>query len=408
MTATVSLNDRRTGPAEDRTASPRAAVLSAVNHPLFTYRLVVVTSAVLLSLGLMMVISASSVIGAAGKNDPYFYGKRQIIFAAVGVLGAWALSMLPERVARMISRPAMILALILMILTFTPAGVAVAGNRNWLSFGPAWTQFQPSEFAKVALILWGAEQLASRGKKLVDLREWGPYLLAAFLVVGLVVFQKDQGTAMVILAMVIVILVAAGFPWRWLAGLVGAAAIGVATLVVVEPYRMRRIWAFLNPDDDPLGLNMQAGRGIEALASGGWFGQGLGSSRLKWGLLSEAHTDYIFAIIGEELGVMGTVTVIALFLILAYAGIRIANRSDSVFSRLVAVGVVSWFTVQAFVNIAVAVRAFPVMGVTLPMISYGGSSLMANLFALGLLAGCARHEPAARELLEANKGRSRK
>jgi len=415
MTTTASLDTRPSVSADDLDAdvvdltgpgSPRGVILSAVDHPLFTYRLVVVTSAVLLTLGLLMVISASSVIGAAQKSDPYYYGKRQIMFALAGVAGAWALSMLPERFVKMMSRPVLVLGLVLMILTFTPLGVEVAGNRNWLSFGPAWAQFQPSEFAKVALIVWGAEQLGRRGKKLVDLRQWSPYLVAAFLLIGLVIFQKDLGTAVVLLAMVLVILVAAGAPWRWLLALIGAAAAGVVAMVFLEPNRMRRIWAFLNPQDDPLGLNMQSGRGIDALASGGWFGQGLGSSRLKWGLLSEAHTDYIFAIIGEELGVMGTCGVIALFLILAWAGLRIANRSDSAFSRLVAVGVVAWFSVQAFMNIAVAVRAMPVMGVTLPMISYGGSSLMANLFALGLLAGCARHEPGARQMLSAGKRRA--
>jgi len=155
-----------------------------------------------------------------------------------------------------------------------------------------------------------------------------------------------------------------------------------------------------------LGMNLQPRRSIYALASGGWFGQGLGASRQKWGLLAEAHTDYIFAIIGEELGLLGTLTVIALFVALAWAGIRIATKS-SPFYRLVAIGVVAWFSVQAFVNIAVAVRAIPVMGVTLPMISYGGSSLMANLFAVGLLAGCARHEPEAGRVFLSRKHRPR-
>jgi cell division protein FtsW len=170
---------------------------------------------------------------------------------------------------------------------------------------------------------------------------------------------------------------------------------------------MQRIWAFRSPPEDPLGLNLHSSRSIYALATGGWFGQGLGSSRQKWGLLADAHTDYIFAIIGEELGLMGTITVIALFVILAYAGIRIANRSASTFSRLVAIGVVAWFTIQAFVNIAVAIRLIPVMGVTLPMVSYGGSSLLANLFALGLLAGCARREPEAVQMLSKRVHRPR-
>jgi len=387
----------------DEQSSPKILLKAALDHPLFSYHLVVAVSAVLLVLGIMMVISASSVIAAADMNDPYYFGKRQMVFAVCGVAGAFLLSRLPEKAVRGLSWPVLLLAMVLIILTFTPLGVEVSGNRNWLAFGPAWTQFQPSEFAKVAIIVWGANDLARRKKYLTDLRQWLVYVVAAFTIIGLVVFQKDQGTAMVIAAMVLVVLVAAGAPWRLILGLVGLVVAGVVGLVLLQPYRMRRIWAFLNPAQDTLGLNQQSQRGIYALASGGWFGQGLGASRQKWGLLAEAHTDYIFAIIGEELGLLGTCTVIALFAVLAYAGIRIARRSTSTFSRLTAIGVVAWLTVQAFVNIAVATRLLPVMGVTLPMISYGGSSLMANLFALGLLAGCARHEPAAQQVLSAHK-----
>jgi cell division protein FtsW len=275
----------------------------------------------------------------------------------------------------------------------------VAGNCNWLGFGPTWTQFQPSEFAKVALIIWGAHNLALRRRRLVDLRQWLVFVVASFTVVALVVLQKDQGTAVVMTGMIILVLIAAGAPWRLLIGLGVAAVLGLTALVLVQPYRMSRIQAFLDPASDPLGMNLQPTRGLYALASGGWFGQGLGASQQKWGQLVAAHTDYIFAIIGEELGLMGTLTVVGLFVILAYAGIRVALRSGSWFNRLVAVGVVAWFSVQGFVNIAVAIRLVPVMGVTLPMISYGGSSLMANLLALGLLAGCARRETGAAELL---------
>ena len=394
-------------PEEEQPSSQPTFLKAAFAHPMFDYHLVVVTSAVLVCLGLMMVISSSSVIAAAEMDDPYYFGKRQIIFAIIGIAGAWVLSMLPEKFMRAMSWPVLILAMLLLILTFSPLGVDVAGNRNWLGLGPTWARFQPSEFAKLAIIVWGANDLARRQKRLIDMRQWLMYIVACFTLVALVVLQKDQGTAMVMGAMVIVVLVAAGAPWRMLAALGGVAVVGVVGLIAIQPYRMRRIWAFLNPNEDLLGLNLQAQRGIYALASGGWFGEGLGASRQKWGLLAEAHTDYIFAIIGEELGLLGTLTVIALFVALAYAGIRIASRSACAFSRLVAVGVVAWFTVQAFVNIAVAIRLVPVMGVTLPMISYGGSSLMANLFAVGLLAGCARREPEAQQLLKDRRNKPR-
>ncbi|MCL2483038.1 MAG: putative lipid II flippase FtsW [Propionibacteriaceae bacterium] len=391
------------GQPAEKARSPKTVVRTAMAHPLFDYHLVIVTSVVLLCLGLLMVISASSVIAAAQMGDPYYFGKRQIIFAVFGVLGAALLSLIPERFLTKLSWPALLLAVLLLLLTFTPLGVSVAGNQNWLSFGSSWTQFQPSEFAKLAIILWGANDLAHRHKRLADMRQWLVYIVATFTIVGLVVFQKDQGTAMVMAAMVILVLVAAGAPWRLLLSLASLAVAAVVGLIIIQPYRMQRIWAFMNPSADQYGLNLQPQRSLYALASGGWFGQGLGSSRQKWGLLSEAHTDYIFAIIGEELGLLGTLTVIALFAALAFAGIRIAGRAATRFSRIVAIGVVSWFTVQAFVNIAVAIRLLPVVGVTLPMISYGGSSLMANLFALGLLAGCARREPEAVQLLASRK-----
>jgi len=397
-------------PVEDTVrekTSSRTVIKAALDHPLFSYHLVVAVSAVLLVLGLAMVMSSSSVIAAATMNDPYYYEKRQLAFAALGLVGAWLLSRLPERMTRGLAWPAVLLALILMVLTFSPLGVEISGNRNWLQFGPSWTRFQPSEFAKVALIVWGAGDLARRRKYLTDLRQWLVYVVASFTVIALVVFQQDLGTAVVMAIMVMVVLVAAGAPWRLLGGLIGLAGLVLAGLVAVQPYRLRRILAFLNPGSDPLGLDLQAQRGMYALASGGWFGQGLGASRQKWGLLAEAHTDYIFAIIGEELGLLGTLTVIGLFAVLAYAGIRIARRSTSQFNRLVALGVVAWLVVQAFVNIAVAVRLLPVMGVPLPLISYGGSSLVANLLALGLLAGCARREPAAERMLGMRKRKHR-
>ena len=386
----------------------RTIVTEGLQHPLMSYYLVIAVGLMLLSFGLLMVISASSVNAAVGFDDPYHYGKRQLLFAGLGILGAIILSRLTGGFLEKMSWPVLALGVILIIMTFTPFGLELGGNRNWLSFGPDWTQFQPSEFAKLALIVWGAADLARRGKKLTDLAQLVVYLVGSFTIILLIVAQKDQGTAMIIAAMVIVVMVAAGAPWRLLGAVAAVALAGVAALVAIYPYRMARILAFLNPGDDPLGFDMQADRGLYALAAGGWLGQGLGSSRQKWGLLAEAHTDFIFAIIGEELGLVGTLGVLLLFLALAYTGIRISLRTQSGFIRLVSIGIVSWFTIQAFINIGVAVRVIPVMGVTLPMLSYGGSSLMANLFALGILAGCARQEPGAQEVLAARKTKTQR
>jgi len=396
MSQTIAPVAEATEATASSPTSAKTYLKAAFDHPLFSYRLIIATVAVLLSLGLLMVISSSSVL-AGYAGDPYYYGKRQLLFAIAGLALGWGVSRLPEGFLKAMAWPALLLAVALLVLTQTSLGVEQGGNLNWLKFGPEWTRFQPSEFAKLAIIVWGANDLAWRHqhRKLTDIRHWLIFIIMTFSIVVLVVAQKDQGTAMVIAAMILVIMVAAGAAWRLLIALGTLAAIGVTILIILQPYRMERIWAFLNPSLDPMGYNLQPTRSLYALASGGWFGRGLGGSLQKWGMLAGAHTDYIFAIIGEELGVFGALAVVALFAVLACVGIRIANRSATFFSRTVAIGVVSWFVVQGFVNIAVALRLVPVMGVTLPMVSYGGSSLLANLLAVGLLVGCARREPAA-------------
>jgi cell division protein FtsW len=187
-------------------------------------------------------------------------------------------------------------------------------------------------------------------------------------------------------------------------GLVGVA--GVVALFATSGNRMRRLAAFLNPGSDVGGANLQGTVGMYAIASGGWWGVGLGASRQKWGSLPEAHTDFIFAVIGEELGLFGSLAVLALFLVLGYAGIRIALRSDNAFSRYAAAGVTAWFMVQAVINLGVVLRLLPIAGVPLPLVSYGGSALLANLGALGLLVACARNEPAARAALRRSRRRT--
>ncbi|MCL1906712.1 MAG: putative lipid II flippase FtsW [Propionibacteriaceae bacterium] len=392
----------------DQSEKDTALWRTTLAHPLFDYRVVIATSAVLLTLGLMMVISASSVTAAAQLHDPYYFGKRQIAFAVVGVLGAVFLARSSEKFTRFLGLPALVVAAVLIALTLTGFGVEIGGNRNWVQFGPEFTRFQPSEFAKLAIVLWGAHDLAKRSKVLTDLRHWAMFLAGTLGLVGLVFAQKDAGTALIMAAIVVIVAIVAGAPWRLLMALF-VAAIGVVLLMLkMAPFRLQRILAYLDPLSDPYGMNLQPRRGIQALASGGWFGQGLGSSRQKWGLLAEAHNDYIFAIIGEELGLIGTLTVIFLFAALAFSGMRIALKSTSHFSRHVAVGVVAWMTVQSFANVAVATRMIPVLGIPLPMISYGGSSLMANLFAIGLLVGCARREPQAAKALAQQRTKARR
>ncbi len=382
----------------------RGLLQHALDTPLASMYLVVASAGLLVGLGILMVLSSSSVTAEVWKDDAYFYVKRQLLFVGVGLVGAWVVARLSPRTLRFFAWPALLLSVIFLTLTFVPGlGVDGGGNRNWLRLGSSLLQFQPSEFAKVAICLWGADLLARKERILDRPRELVPYLLFTGIVIGLVVMQHDMGTAIIMAAMVVAVLFLCGAPIRVLGALFAVVALGALILVLTSRNRMDRILGFLNPAVDTEGVNQQPLRGIYALASGGWWGLGLGQSKQKWGMLVAAHTDYVFAIVGEELGLVGSSAVIGLFALFGYAALRIARRSDDSFCRNLSVGIGAWFALQAIVNIAVVLRLIPVMGVTLPLVSYGGSSLLANLAAVGLLVACARHEPAARRVLARRK-----
>lgn len=388
-------------PQSARSTTPRTAtglIRRALAQPLSSYYLVIATGGLLLGLGILMVLSASSVTAEVVNQDAYYYVKRQLTFGIAGLVAAWILQKFTIRGLRMLAWPSLLLSVILLILTFTPLGVEVAGNRNWIQFGSSFARLQPSEFAKLAMILWGADHLSRKEKVLDHPREWVSFLLVTGLLIGLVVMQRDMGTAVIMALIMVSILFLAGAPWRILFSLAAVTVVSVVAMVFISPNRMKRLIGFLNPGDDIEGVNQQPLRALYALASGGWLGQGLGESKQKWGMLVEAHTDYIFAVIGEELGLLGSIIVLGLFLLLGYTGLRIALRSDSSFCRHAAGGVAAWFTLQALVNIAVVLRLLPVMGVPLPLVSYGGSSLLATVIALGVLARCALEEPDARRV----------
>ena len=371
-----------------------------LDRPLTSYHLVLGSVALLLVVGVMMVLSASSVNAYVAHDDSYYYVKRQLVFLGIGVVGAVVVSKLPVQTLRAVGWGAVGLAAVLLILTYTPLGITVNGNRNWLSLGSRSFTVQPAEFAKLAMIVWGADVLA-RKQRLLDQPKHllVPFLPVSGLLILLVVFQGDAGTAVVMAGIVAGILWIVGAPLPVLAGLAAAGAAGVAAMFVTSPVRMRRLAAFLDPSLNTGGINDQASSGLWAIASGGWWGVGLGASRQKWGSLPEAHTDFIFAVLGEEFGLLGSLMVLGLFGILGYAGVRIAIRSDDPFARYAAGGVTAWFGVQGLFNLAVVLRLLPVAGVPLPMLSYGGSALIANLLAVGVLLGCARREPDARRML---------
>ncbi|MDN5724944.1 MAG: putative lipid II flippase FtsW [Propionibacteriales bacterium] len=383
-----------------------AHLRSALDKPLASYHLVMAASGLLLALGMMMVLSASSYYAYVNTGDSYYFVKRQVVFLIVGLGTAWLVSRMSVRTLRTLGWVALFVSLLLLVLTYTPLGDDVNGNRNWVVLGHSFLRLQPSEFAKVAIVLWGADVLA-RKERLLDQPKHLiiPYVPVTGLLIMLVVFQGDLGTAMVMAAVILGVLFMLGAPKRILAGLLAMGGAGVLAMVIISPNRMRRFTAFLNPAEDQLGANMQATVGIQAIASGGWWGRGLGASRQKWGPLREAHTDFVFAVTAEELGLFGSLAVLVLFLALGYAGIRIALRSDNSFFRYLASGVTAWFMFQALINLFVVLRLGPVVGVPLPLVSYGGSALLANLIALGLLLAAARNEPDAREVLTGRRTR---
>jgi cell division protein FtsW len=373
---------------------------SVLDRPLTSYHLVLGSVALLVIVGLMMVLSASSVNAYLTVGDSYFYVKRQLIFLTAGVLGAFAIMKLPSSTLRMLSWFGVALAAILLILTYTPLGISVNGNRNWLYLGSSLFSIQPAEFAKLAMIVWGADVLARK----YHLLDQPKHLLVPFLPVSavlilLVLFQGDAGTAVVMAVIAAGMLWVVGAPARVLMALASVGLAGVIAIFVTSPVRMRRLAAFLDPNLDLNGANDQANAGMFAIASGGWWGVGLGASRQKWGSLPEAHTDFIFAVLGEEFGLFGSLVIIAMIGVLGYAGIRIATHADDLFMRYAAGGITVWFMVQALINLAVVLRLLPIAGVPLPLVSYGGSALIANLLAVGVLLACARREPEARKLL---------
>ena len=380
-------------------------ISDALAHPRASFFLVLVPTVLLLSLGLMMVLSASSVLGSVRFGDAYYFVKRQVFFLVVGGLAALLLSRCNTRALKILGWALVITALVLQMLTFTSLGWGEAkGNRNWVQFGTSFFRIQPSELAKLAIIVWGADLLA-RKQKLLDQPKHllVPFVPISALLIALVVLQHDLGTGMIMGAIVVAMLWYVGASWKMLASIAVSVICAVVVLIVSSGNRMDRILGFFNADHDTMGVNLQPLRGVFALASGGWWGLGLGASRQKWGSLAEAHTDYVLAIVGEELGLVGTLLVLSLFLVLGYAGFRIALRSDLPFTRFLAAGITSWLMIQALVNVMVVLKMIPVMGVTLPLLSYGGSGLMANLAAIGMLLACAALEPDARRLAERNK-----
>lgn len=384
--------------ARARLRALHSLIGSLRGRPLTSYHLLLGSSALLIVLGLLMVLSASSVTSYRATGSSFSLFQRQAAFVACGLPLMWIASRLPPDAYRRLAYPAMLVCVVALGLVFVPGlGETVNGGRSWLEF-PGPIQIQPSEPAKVALVVWGADLLA-RKERLGLLGEWRhllvPLLPGAGLIVLLVMMGNDLGTAFVLISIFLALLWVVGAPGRLFAGMVGLMGFVVSVLIVVEPYRVQRLTTFLNTFEHSQGSGYQSVQGIYALATGGVWGVGLGASREKWDYLPHAHTDYIFAIIGEELGLIGTVAVLVLFGVLGYAGLRVAGRVRDPFMRFAAAGMTAWIIVQACVNIGAVIGVVPVTGLPLPLVSYGGSALLTTMVALGMLLSFAKREPGA-------------
>ena len=355
----------------------------------------------LLALGLVMVLSASSVPAFDRTGDSYAYFKRQLVWVLAGLAVMLVTSRVDYRVWRRVALPLLLVTLAaLAIVALHPGVEEVNGSSRWLRVGGL--SVQPSELAKLALLLFASDVLARKEQLLGDVRHLlVPVLPVTLLLAALIMAQPDLGTTLLLCAIAFGLLFLAGGPLWVLLGL-GLAGLSVGYQLIFANAERRERWvSFLDPAADPLDAGYQAQQGLYALGSGGLFGVGLGQSRQKWLYVPNAHTDFIFAIIGEELGLVGTMTVVLLFVLLAYAGVRTARRAPDAFGRYLAGGITVWVSFQAIVNMGAVVRVLPITGVPLPLVSFGGSSLLVLLAAMGILLAVARQAAGRRPVLAA-------
>ncbi|WP_100446238.1 putative lipid II flippase FtsW [Glycomyces xiaoerkulensis] len=372
-----------------------------LDRPLASYYLLLSASALLLTVGLVMVFSATMVESYAQQGSAFAVILRQATWAVIGLVAFWVAQRLPVRTYRGIARPLVVLSFLLGVVLLAPDfGTAVVGTDDlWIHVGPV--QFQPAEIAKFALLLWVADSLVRLGPRIASWRDLAVPLFPLAGLVMVVIGYSDLGTMIIIVTMFIGLLWSAGVPMRILGTLFSIALVGSALLILFEGYRMERILSFNRPEEYADTWGYQAIQGYYAIADGRWFGVGLGESRQKWEWLPNGHNDFIFALIAEELGVVGCLVILALFGVLVYTGFRIARRSEDPFRMLVASGVTIWLAGQAFINIGGVLGLIPITGVPLPFISDGGTALVVVLAAVGMLAGFARAEPEAARALRA-------
>lgn len=342
----------------------------------------------LVALGTLMIYSASAIYADQMLGDSLFFLKRHLLFLCLGFIFALLFMSIDYKLYRKVANPALIVMVVLLILVLLMPQT-VAGTRRW--FRIAGMNLQPSEFAKLAVILYIANMVSEKKIPLRDLKfDILPIALPVGLVCGLVLLGKDFGTTVVIGAVFVVLMFLAGLPKRYFLGIFAISAPVLVLAVVLEPYRLKRIVAFMNPWEDILNTGFQLYQSLLAIGAGGLWGAGLGQSQQKLFYLPAAHTDFIFSIIGEELGFLGVGTVILLFVAFAWVCWLIVSRCSTLFGQFLAVGIGSQIILEAIVNIGVSIGVFPTKGLALPFVSYGGSALLVKMIFVGILLNVSR------------------
>jgi cell division protein FtsW len=367
-----------------------------LRRPLTSLHLILAVFGLLTLFGLVMVLSASSVESLTQDGSSYSVFTKQVMFCLLGLVLFWVGVRIPPRRMRALAPVLLLVGVAALVAVLIPGvGVIRNGSRAWFALGSF--SLQPSEGVKVALTLWGAHVLAARR---AVMHRWkhalNPLIPVTLVVLTLLVLEPDMGMTVSMGIVLIALLYFGGAPMKLIAAIAGGALAGAVILGLTAGYRVSRITAFLSSDtSDPLGPAYQANQALYSLADGGLLGAGLGQGRAKWSYLPNAHNDFIFAIIGEELGLVGALAVLALFATLAYTGLRIASRSTDPWLRLVVATSTTWLVAQASINIGYVVGLLPVTGLQLPLISSGGTSLVVTMFVFGILTNAARHEPEA-------------
>lgn len=348
-------------------------------------RLLLIVVSTICIVGILMVYNSSVAIAERDFSDQYYFAREQAKWLVVGIVGLIIASKIDYRRWYQWSLPLLLTNIVLLLAVFIPGiGITALGAHRWINLG--FTTLQPAELAKFSMVLYLSAWFSKPEK--------GRFLAFALLivvVVGLVVIEPDLGTAVVIMAVSVLMYYFSGAPLVHFLTMVPILGAGVALLAVAAPYRFSRLTTFFNPAHDPLGASYQIRQILLALGSGGLFGVGIGKSRQKYEYLPEANTDSIFAIIGEELGFIGSFAIIGLFLVLIWRGFRIAKRAPDSFGKLLAAGIASWIAIQAGVNLSAMVALVPLTGIPLPFISYGGSSLIVLLVSVGILLNISKH-----------------